>query len=77
MKKESGSWILECGITCQPWFVSEVGDRFAFSSERFAPSIVPNSKDSVPDVARRALSIDVCIDTTKKKIDTKSSPKSL
>jgi hypothetical protein len=36
--------------------VSEVGDRFEFSPERFAPSIVPNFNGSVPDAARRALS---------------------
>ncbi len=32
--------------------VSAVGDGFAFSPERFAPSIVPNVSHCVPDAAR-------------------------
>ncbi len=39
--------------------VSEVGDRFVFSIEQFAPSIVPNLNDSVPDTAQRALSFSI------------------
>ncbi len=35
--------------------VSEVDDRFEFSPERFAPSIVPNLNGSMPDAVRRAL----------------------
>jgi len=49
--------------TCQILFpneflgdVSGVGDRFEFSPERFAPSIVPNFNGRVPEAARRALS---------------------
>jgi hypothetical protein len=41
---------------CMNRNVSEVGDRFEFSPERFASSIVPNFNGSVPDAARRALS---------------------
>jgi hypothetical protein len=36
--------------------VSEVGDGFAFSSERFAPLLVPNVNHCVPDAGRRVLS---------------------